>query len=337
MEKVLMEVKNLKAYYKLEEKTLMAVDGVSLKLFEGKVLGIAGESGCGKSTLAVSLSGLFLPPLTYLGGEINLKGMDITKIDKNILRKEILGKLISFIPQSAMNALNPTLRIKNFIIDLLKEHEPHLAKEDIIKRAEERFESLSLPKRVINAYPFELSGGMKQRVITVISTLMNPEVLIADEPTSALDVSSQKEVIKLMKLLLEKGIIKSIVFITHELPLLKHVADEISIMYAGQIMEEGIVDDVIFHPLHPYTDMLMSSIITPEPGTKKKDLPIVSGGPPNLCEKLVGCRFKDRCPYVKKDCKDREIGMKKIGDRTVRCLYPLLKNKDKEGRESAGR
>ncbi len=335
MKRVLMEVKSLKAYYKLKNKTLKAVDSVDLKLFEGEVLGIAGESGCGKSTLAISLSGLFLPPLRYYGGEILLGETNITKMNRDVLRKQILGKRISFIPQSAMNALNPTLKIKNFIIDLLKEHEPQLTEKEIVERAEERFESLSLPKRVINAYPFELSGGMKQRTITVISTLMNPEILIADEPTSALDVSSQRQVIKLMKLLLEKGIIKSIIFITHELPLLKHVADRIVIMYAGQIMENGEAGDIIFRPLHPYTDMLMSSIITPEVGTRDKELPIVLGGPPSLYEELKGCRFAERCPYAKDECKDKDIEMKEIKGRIVRCLYPLLKNIDKEGRKSA--
>ncbi len=323
VKKLVAEVENLKAYYKVKGRILKAVDGVSLGLRDGEVLGIAGESGCGKSTLAMSLSGLFLPPLKYYGGKIKLKDIEISKMDRKLLRKNVLGKKISFIPQSAMNALNPTLKIRNFVIDVLKEHEPELSEEEIIDRVEERFDSLSLSKRVINSYPFELSGGMKQRVITVISTLMNPEILLADEPTSALDVSSQHQIIKLIKTLLERRIVKSVVFITHELPLLRHIADRIAIMYAGQIVERGTTSQIIFSPLHPYTKMLMSSIITPEKGMKGKELPVVSGSPPNLYEIVAGCRFAERCPYVTEECKINEIKFHKIGDREVRCLHPL--------------
>ena len=172
---------------------------------------------------------------------------------------------------------------------------------------------------------------MKQRAITIISTLMNPEILIADEPTSALDVSSQRQVIKLIKTLLEMGIIKSVVFITHELPLLRHVADRIAIMYAGQFMEIGPTSEVIFSPLHPYTDMLMSSIITPERGMREKDLPTVLGSPPNLYKEITGCRFADRCPYVTKECKINDIGIKIIGDRKVRCVHILEGDKKSAG------
>ncbi len=324
MGKPLINVKDLKAYYKVKNRILKAVDGVSLALQEGEVLGIAGESGCGKSTFAMSLSGLFLHPLKYYGGSVELEGMDILKMNAKSLKKSVLGKKISFIPQSAMNALNPTLKIRNFVIDVLKEHEPGISDDEIVKRVEERFDSLSLPKRVINSYPFELSGGMKQRVITVISTLMNPEILIADEPTSALDVSSQRQVIKLIKILLERKIIKSVVFITHELPLLRHIADKIAIMYAGQIVEKGTTSQIIFSSLHPYTKMLMSSIITPEKGMKEKKLPIISGSPPNLYKIVPGCRFAERCPYATNECRAKNIEFRKIGDREVRCIHPLI-------------
>lgn len=323
MKKVVANVENLEAYYKVKGRKLKAVDKVSLKLYEGEVLGIAGESGCGKSTLAMSLSGLFLPPLKYESGKIMLKDIEISKMDRKSLRRNILGEKISFIPQSAMNALNPTLKIKKFIIDVLKEHEPELSEAEIMRRVEERLDSLSLPKRVIESYPFELSGGMKQRTITVISTLMNPDVLIADEPTSALDVSSQHQIIKLIKTLLERGIVKSVIFITHELPLLRHVADRIAIMYAGQIVEEGTTAQIVFSPLHPYTEMLMSSIITPEKGMKGKELPIVLGSPPNLYKISPGCRFAERCPYATEECRNNDIEFYKVGNRNVRCLHPL--------------
>ncbi len=324
--KELLRVSDLKAYYQLRlGEKLRAVDGVTLTLHEGEVLGIAGESGCGKSTLASCLSGLFFPPLRYNGGEIILDGIDVIRADKQTLRKSILGKKISFIPQSAMNALNPTLKIGDFIADVMQEHEPNLSREETIKRAEERFELLSLPKDVLKAYPFELSGGMKQRTIVVISTLMNPEVVVADEPTSALDVSSQKQVISLMKRLLEMKITKSMIFITHELPLLRHVADRIAIMYAGVILEIGTMSQIIFAPRHPYTEILMSSVIVPEKGIRGRRLPLISGRPPDLRKRIKGCRFADRCPYVTEECKASEPDMKEVDGREVRCIHPLKK------------
>ena len=320
----LLTVKALKAYYKLRlGEKLRAVDGVSLTLQEGEVLGIAGESGCGKSTLASCLSGLFFPPLKYQKGNITLDGIDIIRTDKRTLRKSILGKKISFIPQSAMNALNPTLKIEDFVADVMQEHEPDLSREEAIKRAEERFEVLSLPKDVLKAYPFELSGGMKQRTIVILSTLMNPEIVIADEPTSALDVSSQRQVIELMKRLLQMKITKSMIFITHELPILRHVADRIAIMYAGVFLEVGTMPQIIFDPRHPYTKVLMSSIIVPEKGMRERKLPLITGRPPDLRKRIKGCRFAKRCPYATDECRMREPDMEETDGRKIKCFHPL--------------
>ena len=271
--KKLLVVKGLKAYYQIgPEENVKAVDDVSLTLYEGEVLGIAGESGCGKSTLARSLSGLFLPPLRHISGEVLLDGVDITKIDGRKLRKEVLGKKISFIPQSSMNALNPTLRIRNFVVDLMREHNPELLEEEVLRRAEERFDSLSLSKKVLDSYPFELSGGMRQRTLVAVSTLMNPDIVVADEPTSALDVTSQRQVIELLAVMIERKIMKSLIFITHELPILGQIADRIAIMYAGQIIEIGTLSQVIFASCHPYTKTLMSSMIVPEEGMREREL-----------------------------------------------------------------
>lgn len=296
----LLELRNIKAYYKLlNGVSIKAVDDVSIDVKENEVLGIAGESGCGKSTLSLVMSLNINPPLHLVCGEIRMNGKNVLELDKETIRREFKGKYISIVPQGAMNSLNPTQKVKKFIFDVYKEHFPNISKDEILKIAIERLEILSLPKRILEAYPHQLSGGMKQRTVTVISTLLNPKVLIADEPTSALDVSSQKIVIKMLLDLLKLQIIKSIVFITHELPLLRHIATTVAIMYAGKIVEIGSMEKVIFSPLHPYTKLLLSSVLVPEPDIKKKKVESIPGVPPDLKNPPEGCRFYPRCPLRK--------------------------------------
>jgi peptide/nickel transport system ATP-binding protein len=322
MTTTILEVKDLKTYYRTRLKEhVYAVDGVSFTLEAGKTLGIAGESGCGKSTLALSLMGFYFPPLHFGGGSIVINGTDIMKLNKEQLRKQVSGREIAYIPQAAMNALNPTLRIIRFIEDIMKEHRPELSKQQVWELAAERFETLNLSTKVLNSYPNELSGGMKQRTVIAISTILNPKVLIADEPTSALDVTSQKAVIKLMKDLLEKSFIQSLVFITHELPLLYHVTDDIMVMYAGEIVERGTAQQMIFDPIHPYTKKLMGSIIVPEEGMKEHKLAAIPGTPPNLKNVPAGCRFADRCPYVHEECRQGKVESRPEGDRIYRCIF----------------
>ena len=217
-----------------------------LKVEEGKSLGIAGESGCGKSTLALSLMGYYFAPLHYISGEIIINGRNISGINPDDVRKSILGTEIAYIPQAAMNALNPTQKIIHFIEDVIKAHELYITKKDIYDRARKLFETLGLPADVLQKYPVELSGGMKQRTVIATSVLLLPKVLIADEPSSALDVTSQKMVIKMLRRAMENGLIDSMIFITHELPLLKNVTDDIMVMYAGQIVEKGTAAEAVF-------------------------------------------------------------------------------------------
>ncbi len=259
--KVLLTVDNLGVHYKTRfGQTVQAVDGVSFSLAQGKVFGIAGESGCGKSTLVNGVMSLFIPPLFYSYGSVVVDGEDITKYDSERLRVEILGKKISMIPQGALNSLNPTRKVKHFATDVMRNHEKNLSKAEIYDRLEDRFEAIGLDPRVLNMFPIELSGGMKQRVVIGISTLMNPHVVIADEPTSALDVSTQKSVIRMLLDLMERKIFGSMIFITHELPLLYHVADDIAVMYKGKFVEVGESDQVIFRPRHEYSKQLMEAI-----------------------------------------------------------------------------
>jgi peptide/nickel transport system ATP-binding protein len=318
----MLEVKELTTKYITRfGEDVYAVDHVSLKVEEGKSLGIAGESGCGKSTLALSLMGYYFPPLHYTSGEIIIDGQNITKMQPDDVRRSILGTEIAYIPQAAMNALNPTKKIINFIEDVMQAHDRVATKKDAYELARASFETVGLPAEVLQKYPVELSGGMKQRTVIAISVILFPKVLIADEPSSALDVTSQKMVIRMLRDLMEKGIIKSMIFITHELPLLKNVTDDIMVMYAGQIMEKGTAKEAVFDPLHPYSKGLMGSIIVPEKGLRNAQLTAIPGVPPNLKKPPTGCRFAERCKYVLPECTARSVDLREVeGDRAYRCI-----------------
>jgi peptide/nickel transport system ATP-binding protein len=336
MSEVMLEVKELTTKYITRyHEDVYAVDHVSLKVEEGKSLGIAGESGCGKSTLALSLMGYYFAPLHYTSGEIIIEGRNITGMDPDEVRKSILGKEIAYIPQSAMNALNPTQKIINFIEDVIQAHDPYTNKKAIYETARELFETLGLPADALQKYPVELSGGMKQRTVIAISVLLFPRVLIADEPSSALDVTSQKMVIKMLRDLMQKGFIKSMIFITHELPLLYNVTDDIMVMYAGQIVEKGTAREAVFDPLHPYAKGLMGSIIVPESGLRGAKLTAIPGVPPNLKNPPSGCRFADRCKYVHPECIVNAVPLRDLpGGRAYRCVLSENELRDAYRREA---
>jgi peptide/nickel transport system ATP-binding protein len=331
MAETILEVRDLTTKYITRyNEDVYAVDHVSLKVEEGKSLGIAGESGCGKSTLALSLMGYYFAPLHYTSGEIIINGRNITGMDPDEVRKSILGTEISYIPQAAMNALNPTQKIINIIEDVYNAHELDKSKKEIYELACECCDVLGLPAEVLQKYPVELSGGMKQRTVIAISVILFPKVLIADEPSSALDVTSQKMVIKMLKNLMDQGFIKSMIFITHELPLLYNVTDDIMVMYAGQIVEKGTAKEAVFDPLHPYSKGLMGSIIVPEQGLRGVKLAAIPGVPPNLKNPPSGCRFAERCKYVRPECKVISVGIRDVdGGRGYRCIIP-----EKELRET---
>jgi len=323
MNKVILEVRDLTTKYITRfREDVYAVDHVSLKVEEGKSLGIAGESGCGKSTLALSLMGYYFAPLHYMSGEIIIDGRNISTMDPDAIRKSVLGSEIAYIPQCAMNALNPTQKVISFIEDVFQAHNPYKSKKEIFEFAKGAFETLGLPEEVLYRYPVELSGGMKQRTVIAVSVLLFPKVLIADEPSSALDVTSQKMVIKMLKNLLEQGFIKSLIFITHELPLLYNVTDDIMVMYDGQIVEKGTAREAVFDPLHPYAKGLMGSIIVPESGLRDVKLTAIPGVPPNLKDPPHGCRFAERCKYALPECRVNSMPLREIeGGRAYRCVF----------------
>lgn len=322
MGKAMLDVRELTTKYITRFKEdIYAVDHVSLKIEEGRSLGIAGESGCGKSTLALSLMGYYFPPLHYTSGDIIIDGKNISGMDPDDVRKSILGREIAYIPQAALNALNPTQKIINFIEDVVKAHDPTATKEEIYAMASGLFEAVGLPPEVLHKYAVELSGGMKQRTVIAISVILRPQVLIADEPSSALDVTSQKMVIKMLRNLMDNGFVKAMIFITHELPLLYNVTDDIMVMYAGQIVEQAPAHEAVFDPLHPYSKGLMGSIIVPEEGLRDMKLAAIPGTPPNLKNPPKGCRFAARCKFVRPECKVQSIPLRDIGNgRAYRCV-----------------
>ncbi len=317
------EVKDLRLHYLLRYgDKVHAVDGVSFSIEQGEVLGIAGESGCGKSTLVNGCMGLFIPPLCPTSGDVLVEGESLMNRTPKDIRENVLARKVSIIPQGAFNSLNPTRKIKNFAADLINSHEKGGDKKAIYKRLHDRFELLGMETdRVLNSYPIQLTAGERQRSVIGISTLLNPKLVIADEPTSALDVTTQKAVIKMIFDLLERKIFSTMIFITHELPLLRHVANKIGVMYAGQIVEMGTAEQIVFDPRHPYTKALMSSMLSAEPGQKQRKPVTIDGAPPNLVKTIAGCRFADRCKEAREDCKTSKQEIRIVGERQVRCQY----------------
>jgi peptide/nickel transport system ATP-binding protein len=205
---------------------------------------------------------------------------------------------------------------------MIRSHEETVGRKEVHARLVDRFRRIGLdPERVLSAYPSELPGGMRQRVVIGISTLLNPRVVIADEPTSALDVSTQKSVVQLLFDLLDEGIVGSMLFITHELPLLRHVASSIAVMYAGEFVEYGDTERVIFEPCHPYTKALMGAMLHTEPEQRRRRAIAIEGAPPNLAGDLAGCRFAERCSAARANCKTHTQELRVLRSREVRCQY----------------
>jgi len=321
----ILEVKDLSLHYLTRfGQKINAVTDVSFTMEQGEILGIAGESGCGKSTLVNGLMGLFIPPLYPTGGDVLISGESLMNRSPQDVRRNVLSQKVSMIPQGAFNALNPTRKIKDIATDVIAAHsENHkLNKQKIYERLNERFDLFGMEtKRILNSYPIQLTAGERQRSVIGISTLLNPKVVIADEPTSALDVTTQKVVIKMIFDLLEKHIFSTMIFITHELPLLRHVAHNIAIMYAGEFVECGKATQVVHDPRHPYTKALMGAMLSADAEQKKRKPTTIDGAPPSLTKKIVGCRFAERCPSARPECKQKTQNLRIVGERLVRCDY----------------
>lgn len=327
----LLELDHVKAYYRQvigpRIRIVKAVDDVSLKIYEREIVGLVGESGCGKSTMANVIMMNIKPPLNLAGGSVVLytsRGVvRLEKISKEEIKSRIWGREIAIVPQSALNALMPTLKIRRIVYDVLRSHIPDIDMDKVVELTLRRFKELGLPDYAIDMYPFELSGGMRQRAVIATSTLLNPRLLLVDEPTSALDVVTQKMVLKTFKDVFDKEIIKSIVFISHDIATVRQIASRMIVMYAGKIVEDSPAEKIIQKPLHPYTEGLIGSVLTPEEEVRKRGLRYIPGQPPDLANPPPGCRFHPRCPFAMDICRRQEPPMINVEtNRFVSCwLY----------------
>lgn len=293
-----LKIENLTVYYQTLKGEVHALEDASFSLKDGKIMGLAGESGCGKTTLGTSLI-MLSGRMRYIGGKVELDGQELPIWD-NQKMNEYRFKQVSLIPQYAMSAMNPTRKIGKMVRDLIEaRHENY---SHILPVLEERLDMVDLPRDVLGMYPIELSGGMKQRMVMVLSTLLNPSLLIADEITSALDVSTQKAVIEMLAEFRQRKYVNSMIMITHDISVLYQVADSIMIMYAGQLSEKASTEVIIKNPRHPYTKLLISSL--PKIGVKYSEevLKGIPGKPPLLLDPPKGCRFRDRCPVAFEKC-----------------------------------
>lgn len=290
----LLDIRDLYVEYLSPRGLVRAVDGVSFSIAPGEVLGLAGESGSGKSTIAQSILRVLRPPAVITGGEILLKGQDVLKMDEDTL-EAFRWRDVSMVFQSAMNALNPVMRVGDQIIDVLTTH-LHMKRRQARERAAELLRVVNIEQQRLNSYPHELSGGMRQRIVIAIALALNAPLLIMDEPTTALDVVVQKDIMQQVEDLKRKlGF--STLFITHDLSLMVEFSSRIAVMYAGQIVELAPAKELFNNPLHPYTQGLLNSF--PALTGPKKKLTGIAGSPPNMAQPPSGCRFHPRCTVCK--------------------------------------
>jgi peptide/nickel transport system ATP-binding protein len=312
---VSLRVDNLKVWYRTLRGEVRALDGVSFSIADGELVGLAGESGCGKSTLGKSLIRLD-GRMRHVDGQVELDGKELPIWDSERMQG-FRFKEVSLIPQYAMSAMNPTRKIGRLVAELLESRgeRPAAVHDELLRR----LELVGLEPEVLDRYPIELSGGMKQRMVIVISTLLNPSLLIADEVTSALDVSTQRAVAETLVELRDRHVVKSTILITHDLSLVYQIADSIIVMYAGRLAERAPTDALVNTPRHPYTRMLLAAL--PEVGVRFADrrLEGIPGSPPSLLDPPPGCRFRDRCPLAVAKCAEQPPFLEVAPDHFVAC------------------
>ena len=307
---------------------IQPVNGVSLKIRLGEVVGLAGESGCGKSTFGELITGSPRKILHFVSGSIKIQDYDVYRTDPEILRTEVKAKIIGYVPQASLESLNPVKRIKHFILDVEKQRTGEIgSKNEVYQKARDHFKRLGLEGTIIDRYPHELSGGMKQRAVLAISTLYNPKLLIVDEPTSALDVSSQQLMIKMLYEMLKAKIIESILFISHDIATLRQICTKAIIMYAGNIVEEGTMDDLIEDPQHPYTEALIASFVAFNPDNTHIKLNSIPGAPPDFRDPPKGCGYHPRCTQTMAICQSEDPPVFHLQEgRKVKCWLYKDKN-----------
>ena len=300
-DKKLLEVKDLKVSFFTHAGEVKAVGGISYDLNYGEVMGIVGESGSGKSVEAYSIMGLLQSPGEVTGGSITFEGEDILAYNKNQMI-DFRGKMVSMIFQNPMTCLNPVYTIGNQLVEALRAHNKDISKADAEKKAMEMLELVGINnvEKRMKQYPHEFSGGMRQRVMIAMGLICSPKLLIADEPTTALDVTIQAQILELMKEL-QKKTGMGIIFITHNLGVVAEICDKVSVMYAGRIVEQGLVNDIFYEPAHPYTLGLLRSMPRVDADEYERLIPI-EGTPVDMLNPPEGCPFAPRCESCMQIC-----------------------------------
>ena len=307
-------VQDLKTYFHTKKGVVKAVDGVSFALEKGQIFGIVGESGAGKSITGFSLIRLIDPPGRIESGKIVLNGRDIRALSRSELRK-LRGDEAAMIFQDPQTSLNPVLSVKRQMFETLSYHNPGLSKAALYAKSLDKLKEVGLPapEERLSAYPHQLSGGMKQRIVIAMALLNDPQLLIADEPTTALDVTIQAQILLLMKrLCAEHG--SALVLITHDIGVVAQMCDRVAVMYAGRVVESGTKEDVLYSPMHPYTKGLIRCL--PKLGQDQGRLTQIQGVMPSLLNLPQGCHFRPRCPEAGEDClvypEERMINQRRV-------------------------
>jgi len=305
--RTLLEAKNINALYVTGGSNIYAVNDVSLEIKEKEMVGIVGESGCGKTTLVKTIYGFIEPPLKVTQGKVILH-MDeensvdmLSSLNREKIEREVWWKHISWIPQGAQNALNPTLRIRDIFAETLKKTLINMDKNEMLKFIEDHILKFGLSKDILAAYPHQLSGGMKQRVTIALAMAFKPKIILADEPTSALDVINQRVILGMLKEI-NSSYGTSVVLVSHDIDIIGVICDRTAVMYAGNLLETGRTEDLLKEPLHPYTKALIESL--PRLGDKSRKEGL-KGQPPDLRKPPLGCKFHVRCPCAKDVCKEK--------------------------------
>jgi oligopeptide/dipeptide ABC transporter ATP-binding protein len=328
----LLAVDDLHVSFATEDGTVRAVDGISFDLRPGEILGIVGESGSGKSVTAQTVMGLTRSPNATIGGSVGFRGQDLVAATDEELQT-IRGREISMVFQDPMTSLNPVYRVGHQIVEAIQAHR-EISDHDAKDRVRELLTSVGIPnaEERVDDYPYEFSGGMRQRAMIAMGLALEPRILIADEPTTALDVTIQAQILALIQRLNEERDL-SLILITHDLGVIAEVADRVLVMYAGQIVEQGTLDEIFYDPQHPYTWGLMGSLTRLDQPPPDR-LPQIAGQPPSLLAPPSGCRFRPRCPHAFEKCTETpalEVRVPKAEGHADRCwLDPKDKQKLRE-------
>ena len=309
----LLQLESLRLHFRSAKGVVRAVDGVDLELSSNRAVVILGESGCGKSSLAKAILRLLPRNVETYSGKVYLQGTDVMRFDEQQFRQNVRWAEISMVPQAAMNALNPVIRVGEQVAEPAMVH-LDIKQEEAFGLARRMFQHVGVPEDFLNRYPFELSGGMRQRVALAMALVTSPSLIVLDEPTSALDLLTQANIMNVLKRI-KQELGTSFILITHDIATSSELADEVAIMYAGQIVEMGHARDFFPAPLHPYAQMLMASV----PRLHSESDPMfITGQPPSLIDLPTGCRFKSRCPFRFAKC-DQEPPMVGRNGRKVKC------------------